>query len=336
MTNLINYSANDIDFTTARRAYEGISHVPERRAEQEQAWYVEHMTSVEATFTPWLTNENREQMDADLEQYRLKYVANKRDILHAKARVISVLVTGPANFPTRRNEKANSSLDTKLERFFEWERKAMRRLRNTYDPHYLAYAPISSDDEDAIIKLEAKIDKAEKHQERMKAANKVIRSKTKDKDEKVNDLLELGFSQEVIDEMFIPTYGGKVIAFKGFYLTNNNANIKRMKQRVIGLEREALARVKRQEAGTDEVTVNGVTIYENDEVNRLQLLFSPDHFNDGGVPGKPSAEIRSKLKSRGFRWSRRFEAWQRQLNDNARYSAQVIVNDLGEGTYSYR
>ena len=43
----------------------------------------------------------------------------------------------------------------------------------------------------------------------------------------------------------------------------------------------------------------------NREANRLQIYFE----------GKPDATVRDELKSNGFRWSPKAEAWQRQLND---------------------
>ena len=48
--------------------------------------------------------------------------------------------------------------------------------------------------------------------------------------------------------------------------------------------------------------------------NRLQILFEE----------KPDAATREELKSNGFRWSPKAEAWQRQLTDNAYRSADYI------------
>jgi len=56
-----------------------------------------------------------------------------------------------------------------------------------------------------------------------------------------------------------------------------------------------------------EYEVNGVKVLHNVEQNRLQLLFD----------GKPDADMITKLKSRGFKWSPRNMAWQRQLTPNA-------------------
>jgi hypothetical protein len=51
---------------------------------------------------------------------------------------------------------------------------------------------------------------------------------------------------------------------------------------------------------------------------RLQLLFD----------GKPNDEIRSILKSHGFRWSPYNEAWQRQLTNNAKYETKLVLKEI--------
>ena len=58
----------------------------------------------------------------------------------------------------------------------------------------------------------------------------------------------------------------------------------------------------------------GGKVEANAEANRLQILFEE----------KPDAATREELKSNGFRWSPKAEAWQRQLTDNAYRSADYI------------
>ena len=67
-----------------------------------------------------------------------------------------------------------------------------------------------------------------------------------------------------------------------------------------------------------EYEINGIKIVHNTEVNRLQLLF----------PAKPDPNMIAKLKARGFKWSPRFKAWQRQLTPNAiNYGLTVLKEE---------
>lgn len=59
-------------------------------------------------------------------------------------------------------------------------------------------------------------------------------------------------------------------------------------------------------------------VVENTEIMRLQLLFD----------GIPEARTRDVLKKNGFKWSPSNKAWQRLLNDNARYSLIRIKKEL--------
>ncbi|RMH38404.1 MAG: hypothetical protein D6694_12480, partial [Gammaproteobacteria bacterium] len=66
--------------------------------------------------------------------------------------------------------------------------------------------------------------------------------------------------------------------------------------------------------------VSGVRVIEDVEANRLKIEF----------PGKPDPDMIAELKRRGFRWSPRNKAWQRQLTNNARYAAQEILKRIKE------
>ncbi|WP_083100819.1 hypothetical protein [Pseudophaeobacter leonis] len=97
--------------------------------------------------------------------------------------------------------------------------------------------------------------------------------------------------------------------FAAYELTNNNANISRMKKRIEQFEAASAAETKRQ-------VFKGVCeLLENVEENRLQFLFER----------KPPAAIRTALKVAGFRWAPSQGAWQRQLNNAARYSPQQVL-----------
>lgn len=65
---------------------------------------------------------------------------------------------------------------------------------------------------------------------------------------------------------------------------------------------------------------SGVTLVQNVEENRVQLIF----------PGKPASEVRTMLKSHGFRWSPMNGAWQRHLNGSGIWAAKSILEKLNE------
>lgn len=99
----------------------------------------------------------------------------------------------------------------------------------------------------------------------------------------------------------------------GYLLKNLAGNIRSVKQRIATLE--AVATID----DTD-IERNGVTISKDVAENRVRLYF----------PGKPSDEVRSRLKASGFRWSPRAGAWQRHLNNAGIYAAERILDSLSE------
>ncbi len=140
----------------------------------------------------------------------------------------------------------------------------------------------------------------------MKACNAAIR-KGKTDDERIAGIMRAGLNENMARKLLEPDcFGG--IGFQGFTLTNNNANIKRIKARIAELERM-------QDSPADGWTFDGGEVIANADANRLQIIFD----------SKPGEEMRTLLKKRGFKWSPRFGAWQRQLNNNAIYAAKDIL-----------
>jgi len=158
---------------------------------------------------------------------------------------------------------------------------------------------ISSDDSNAVIKLKEKLRLAEQSQELMKAVNKIIRNKKMSEAEKIKEIVKsTGWKEGSVKGLINPAESWRSVGFPSYKLTNNNANIKRMKDRVKSLERHA-------NDVTSEVEFEGGTITDNVEDNRVQI------FHDV----KPSDEVRKELKSNGFKWARSVGAWQRQRNN---------------------
>lgn len=162
---------------------------------------------------------------------------------------------------------------------------------------------ISSDDPNALPKLREKLEDLQRNQETMKAANKYIRAKDKD-----GFLTIPGMQEKHWNELTEPgRFGG--LGFASFSLTNNNANIRRIRERIAALE-------KLEATTTTETKVGDVIVRQNVEANRTQIVF----------PSIPSEEIRTELKKNAFKWSRYEGAWQRFLSDSAYRIALRIAN----------
>ena len=162
---------------------------------------------------------------------------------------------------------------------------------------------ISSDDTQAIEKLTEKLQKCEKEQDFMKKANAYYKKNgtTKGCD---------GISDELaakLDARMQESYSWDKQPFPSYRITNNGAEIRRIKKRIENIEANK---------GTEFVgrKFNGGEAVINEDKNRLQLLFDE----------KPSDEQRATLKANGFRWAPSDKAWQRQLNQNAFYAANRI------------
>jgi len=189
-----------------------------------------------------------------------------------------------------------------LEKAFEMLEKAKHNLFVTL-ARYSPDRPISSDDVDAVSKLKEKIAKAEALQQQMKAANKIVQSKKLSEQEKIAKLKEMGLPKLLLEP---DCYGRK--GFADYQLTNNNANIRRMKARISELEQK---KKDVEKSWTD----GSITIVDSPTENRLQIFF----------PDKPSADIRAKLKAKGFNWSPTSGAWQRFRSYGALYDASVVT-----------
>lgn len=147
-------------------------------------------------------------------------------------------------------------------------------------------------DEDAVERLTKKIAELTALQEQMKGANKVIRAKSLTDAEKIEALIHLGISRPKANKMV-----GSQFIFPGYMLTNNNAKINAAKKQL----RKAESLASKQDR---EYTIDDITIEECYSENRVRIYF----------PGKPDAEMITKLKHNGFRWAPSMGCWQAYIN----------------------
>jgi len=164
---------------------------------------------------------------------------------------------------------------------------------------------VSSDDPDAIDKLREHLAEREAKQERMKATNRAARSKT----DPEGKLAAMGYSEAEIHAFMNPSYSFEKPGHQSWELSNNGAQIRRLKQRIANLQARA------GDVTGELVKLDGLTVTDNVEDNRVQLDFD----------GKPSEAIRTQLKRNGFRWARSLGVWQRHRSDWAAHVACEIA-----------
>lgn len=171
---------------------------------------------------------------------------------------------------------------------------------------------VSSDDPEAVRKLKEQIAAAEKTQETYRALNKIVKAKGLTDDEKVSRLVsEHGVKEATARRFLQPDELGRT-GVPDYQLTNNSANIRRMKQRV-----EQLGAVAAKPAS--ETSYGDVRVHDNADANRVQLFF----------PGKPDDATRAELKAHGFRWAPSEGAWQRHRSEGALYHAKRLAEKFG-------
>jgi len=300
-------STRDVDSTLARTAFSGTSFSPEKRGAAIQQDYVDHMHRVYALFQPYATTPEKSALLAEeLQRYKVGYLQRLHAYLSAHGKTMSTMITGGSKFPVASNAKKMASADKRFSELIEWSDRAQQAMRKVIAPE--TSRMISSDDELAIEKLQAKIDKAEKVQEAMRGVNTILRKRgMSDADKKALISERFGFSEETIARIFTPDYLGRT-GFADYELSNNNANIKRMRDRV------SLLTKQRAETSQD-ISFTGGRVVDNVEDNRVQIFYDD----------KPDKMQLALLKGAGFKWAPSVGAWQRQRSNNATWAIKRIT-----------
>ena len=288
---------HDIPESLARAAHAGTSFVPEQRAEQERSGYAATLTQDWAALAKLAdTDAKRATLDDEFTRYRQGYRRRVIAYLGARSACVSTMIAGPSKFPTRRMQKRGATADRRTEDLLEFRTRALAAIRKALRPED---RPIMSGDSDAVARLKENIAKAEALQEKMRRANAAIRKHAKaGRDAQVAALAELGIPEGVSKILLERDFAGRV-GFADYETRNNGANIRRMKERLAGIERD--------QARPDTATEGEhARIEDCPAENRVRLFF----------PGKPPADVRSRLKGAGFRWTPSLGCWQAYRNTN--------------------
>lgn len=219
---------------------------------------------------------------------------------------MSAMITGPARFPSRRNEKMNNYYDNAVNEFRAWREKALKSIARR------------------IEEAKPKEQKVEEEWTRLKRSIYSSASTIKG----INDGTERGYNKA----LFVSSIYGKVETYakRGDVIIVENAiayvrelnkqsSIITERHKFFKLAEMAKAVCEVQEVRSNkedtEIFFDGGRVIKNYSEDRVQIVFDT----------KPQPDVISNLKHNGFRWSPRFSAWQRQLTNNAYYAVSRVV-----------
>lgn len=225
-----------------------------------------------------------------IESYKERYKSLFNSWLSAKSRCASSAIAGPAKFNYRRAEKANRSEENHYQLWQIWRNKAKKAIIRKSQPA----KTFSSE----IDRYKTELEGLRRNHELMKEGNKRI-AQAKKKGEDISKYLidTFGIAAHMIDW---------TMQF-GFGLQNNNANIKRVEERIKELE----AKEKMLEnSPLTKYSFEGGEFHINYEIDRIQIFFN----------NRPTNEELRQWKDKGlssFNWSPSAKAWQRKITPNA-------------------
>lgn len=215
-----------------------------------------------------------EKIDGLIDRYARKLAENINQSNLIDARVPSILIAGGSNFPVRKKEKQNAARDKNMGEYMQIE-GLLDKVRST------GMGGISADDDRAVEKLEAKLAGLEAMQEEMKTVNAYYRKHKTLEGCPVLSAEEIGKLQSSMAS----DWRKNPVPYPSYLLTNNNANIRRTRQRIEDLKSQSEYAGWAFPGGQAEI---------NEGENRLQLFFEE----------KPSEEQRRELKSKGPAYER--------------------------------
>lgn len=253
-----------------------------------------------------LNDDIKTMPEEERERYIAKYKEWVQILFNKHSRIMSAMITGPARFPSRRNEKMNNYYDNAVNEFRAWREKALKSIARR------------------IEEAKPKEQKVEEEWTRLKRSIYSSASTIKG----INDGTERGYNKA----LFVSSIYGKVETYaKRGDLTivekaiayvrelNKQSSIITERHKFFKLAEIAKAVCEAQEVRSNkedtEILFDGGRVIKNYSENRVQIVFDT----------KPQPDVILNLKHNGFRWSPRFSAWQRQLTNNAYYAVSRVI-----------
>lgn len=279
-------------------AYRWNSFDPEKRAEEDIAFYERQ-----------LRQDLEEIPEEKRQQYIESYKSRLSSLFASKSRCANAMVTGPARFNFRQNEKRENACWNKYGEFNQWRDRFLAAMKRAQEEA----RPVEEKQEEAV---------------------RLLLEDLEQKAGTIHDL-DTGKLKGYHRALFVSSIYNKVATYASHgeveivqravdFITEFNSKVKKpvitARNRFFQLPeiamrmREKLHDRKNEE--NKEAAFEGGKVVWNNEADRLQILF--DNI--------PDDETRKNLKSNGFRWSPKHKAWQRQLTSNAVRAAKRVLN----------
>lgn len=253
-------------------AFYWVSFDPEKRLENFTNSFMSYLDSIEEECEKYGLPSGR--FEKKLYDLAMKY-------LGSQSRCMSWAITGPARFPVRSQENRQRSSENNLNNYLDYVKNFEKLLKR------ITRRSESQDDKKA--KWEKQIEERRKEQEIMKTFNREYKKDYQKAFEKLPDymkeeILSIGRCWNIEKPYFLP-----------FKLSNNLANIKRLEQQIKMIDKS-----RENKDGQEFEFDGGKVAFDSQEI-RYNIYF--DEI--------PPVEMRTKIKSLGFKWSPTRKAWTR-------------------------
>ena len=244
-----------------------------------------------------------DKLDSLLDRYARRLAEWTNAYNRNRASCPSILVSGGSNFPVNKKRKQNAREDSLWQEYKEIE-GILDKIKS------IGTGAVDLADPHAREILTDQLNAYQKALDNAKAANAYYR-----KHKTLDGCPGIGPKErEWLTRPGVFAKGGGSplelygCPFPPYELQSRRGYIKRVQARLDELDK----RQAEQAQPAESTKFDGGEIVRNLEADRLQILFDD----------KPDEDTRAALKSNGFRWSPRHQAWQRQLTANAESAAR--------------
>lgn len=313
---------DELSYDLARRAHNGTSFVPEKRAKQEQEGYAAAANAFHEEASALAHTPEQQAILADeLARYKANYLKHYTAYLASHSNVVSTMIAGPANFPAARMNKRSEWAHNKLTAFLEWKKSAEAAIRRRLMDARPAELKEGEDWMRLRMRIESSlstiraIDDGREPFSRAAFTNsiagRVERLAANGQVEMVERAVELVREYNAANKK--PALSSRHKFWGYVELARRVAAIRAEKLAAVQAECDAAGAALPATAAI--LKTESAEVIRNAAEDRVQIVFD----------GKPDEALRSRLKGEGWRWAPSQGAWQRKLTQNAVASAKRIV-----------